>query len=404
MKTAVRCLFCPSSILQQSAQCLRNPVRSKSVYGCGLTASGSLATSKNPSIPLELCKPTRISYCDSKDIKCIAAGFGFSLFASNDKIYGCGIDIFSNDVDSENIWKRGRRLMLGKDFNESIIDVAAGRRHFLVATNKKLYAFGDNAHGQCGHDPDKYPFLIPNDKKVRSVSIPSDSPIAKVHCTLDTSFVLLESGEVFSFGLGTDGQLGRGVVSFDWKCASVEGDLKNGRVLSLGGSTDTLLAVTRDGYLFMWGQNEYSQMSPFSDEMQVGYPCEIRLSIGKIRSARSTATSCIVLTRDGKVFVWGFGVLGQGPVITSLSKPAQLEPNLFSGKPGDNGSVKKIFAGNTSMFAISEEENLFAWGVNRYSHLGLETDKDQFFPFQVCLPKQPYRVAVAPDHTLFLLR
>uniref|UniRef100_A0A0M3IU10 Williams-Beuren syndrome chromosomal region 16-like protein n=1 Tax=Ascaris lumbricoides TaxID=6252 RepID=A0A0M3IU10_ASCLU len=378
-----------------------NSSLTKSVYGSGLAASGSLMWGSSMKLAastpaMELRKPTRINYCNSKNIHRVASGFGFSIFASNSKVFGGGIDIFSNDINSDGFWSHGRRIMLGSNdpSSDTIIVIAAGRRHFLIATEKSLYAFGDNAYGQCGHDPALRTFLLPSEKRVHTVHVPSDAHIRQVHCTLDTSFVLLDSGEIFSFGLGTDGQLGRGVQSFDWRCKLVEGDLKGVKIASIRGSTDTLLAVSESGELFMWGQNEYAQMNPFSEEMQEGFAREIRFALPKIANADSTATSCVLVTIDGDVFVWGYGILGQGPNISALSCPTILAANLFSGGPGDNGRVKQVFAGNTSMFAISMNENLFAWGVNRFSHLGLGHANDQYFPYQVVLPSRPVQLIV----------
>ncbi|VDO09873.1 unnamed protein product [Brugia timori] len=150
------------------------------------------------------------------------------------------------------------------------------------------------------------------------------------------------------------------------------------KVAALKGSTDTLMAVTESGELFMWGQNEYEQMHPFVKDIQSGFPCEIRLSMEKIIAADSTATSCIALSSNNQVYVWGFGILGMGPYVTSLRRPALLENNLFSGGPNDSGKVKKVFA-------------------------GLSHDKDQYFPFQVDVMKKPLDVSVAPDHVLFLM-
>ncbi|VDK65005.1 unnamed protein product [Anisakis simplex] len=417
-----------SSTPSDEKPAVKSTPRTKSVYGCGLVASGSLMNGsavKNAfnSEAMELKKPTHITYCNSKAITAIASGFGFSVFASRTRLYGGGVNIFSNELKSDGFWSRGRRLMFnvsdqeasdtnGSDSGvdsdparEKIIDIAAGRRHFLVATNKRLYAFGDNAHGQCGQNPEKTQFLLPNNpKSAGRIELPSDSRLKQVHCTLDSSFVLMESGEIFSFGLGTDGQLGRRVQPFDWHCKRVEGDLEGVKIVSLKGSTDTLMAVSERGELFMWGQNEYSQMKPFSAEMQEGFSRHIRLKISPIAYADSTATSCVALTKDGQVYVWGYGVLGQGPNISSTTRPTLLEANLFSGGPGDAGLVRRVFAGNTSMFAISEEDNLFAWGVNRFSHLGLGHSNNQYFPYQVVLSKRPVSVSAAPDHTLFLLQ
>lgn len=86
---------------------------------------------------------------------------------------------------------------------------------------------------------------------------------------MDTSFVLLENGELYSFGLGTDGQLGNGNEEFQWTPMLVEGDLKGEKISRISGSTDTLIALSTNGDLFAWGQNEYGQMAVITDEPQV---------------------------------------------------------------------------------------------------------------------------------------
>lgn len=376
------------------------------VYGCGFGRTGSLFTRiLRETGQKQFNNPRQIQYFNSRNIRHIAAGFGFSVLASERKLYGGGVDIFSNDLDNSNYWNEGICLNANVKDEQfgTIIGVAAGRRHFLVASKEAVYAFGDNAHGQCGQDPENAPFVRLENKPLQKIMIPSDSEIAQIHCTLDTSFIVLDSGEVFSFGLGTDGQLGRGKCNCDWHCLPVEGDLKGMKVASLKGSTDTLMAVSKSGELFMWGQNEYEQMFPFVRDIQNNFPREIRLCAEKITLADSTATSCIALSSNNQVYVWGFGILGMGPNVTSLRRPALLESILFSCGPNDPGNIKKIFAGNSSMFALSKMDNLFSWGLNKFSHLGLSHDKDQYFPFQVDVLKKPLDVSVAPDHVLFLM-
>lgn len=67
------------------------------MYGCGLSASGALAIPRlvvNDKIVTarEAHKPLRISGFNTRGIKHIAAGFGFSLFAAKDKLYGSGLN------------------------------------------------------------------------------------------------------------------------------------------------------------------------------------------------------------------------------------------------------------------------------------------------------------------------
>lgn len=385
----------------------KRPITKDFVYGSGYGRTGSLFTkSLREGKAHSFWKPHQILYFNSRSIRQIAAGFGFSVFASHKKLYGGGVDIFSNEAKNASYWSKGLCLNPSDidDTLNGITGLSAGRRHFLVATKNAVYAFGDNSHGQCGQNPETKPFVRLDEKPYQKILVPSESHIAQVHCTLDTSFVVTESGEVFSFGLGTDGQLGRGVCASDWHCQRVEGDLNQVGIRSLRGSSDTLMAVSKVGQLFMWGQNEYGQMNPFVDSLQSGFAREIRLPLKSLLVADSTATSCVALNEQGCVFVWGFGILGMGPDVTWLKRPAQLHANLFSGGPGDAGEVKQIFAGNTSMFAISKAENLFSWGINRFAHLGLSHDKDQYFPYQVSVMKKPIAVSVAPDHALFIMR
>lgn len=75
---------------------------------------------------------------------------------------------------------------------------------------------------------------------------------------MDTSFVLLDNGELYSFGLGTDGQLGNEKGQKEqaiWQPSLVEGDLKGVKISRISGSTDTLVAVSTEGTLLQTVQN-----------------------------------------------------------------------------------------------------------------------------------------------------
>ena len=49
----------------------------------------------------------------------------------------------------------------------------------------------------------------------------------------------------------------------------MEGELKGEEIARISGTTDTLVAVSKSGELFIWGQNEYGQLGMLSDEPQV---------------------------------------------------------------------------------------------------------------------------------------
>ncbi|EYC18818.1 hypothetical protein Y032_0026g1384 [Ancylostoma ceylanicum] len=402
------------------------------VYGCGLSASGALAIPRlvvNDKVVTarEAHKPLRISGFNTRGIKHIAAGFGFSLFAAKDKLYGSGLNNrFQITSHIREAGKKGQEYYISSKriqlpVQTTILSISSGRAHSLIATTSGVYAFGDNAHGQCGQDPEQRREVHGlMDSPLPTVEIPSDSPIVAVHCALDTSFVLTEKGEVFAFGLNEDGQCANGKFGIQWKPTKILGgcpyvldnawsllwkrlvrtsDAADEKIVSISGSSDTLVALSAKGEIFIWGQCEYGQAGIGNDTIQLTLSRAVPFPAGKIVSAGTTASSCIVNTESGEVYVWGVGLLGLGPSTQKLDRPTLMDQPLF-----ENKKVCKVYAGNTSFGAINHSGRLFVWGQNRYGLLGLDHGKDQYFPFQVFFPYDVKHISLGPDHSLFLLK
>ncbi|VDL74340.1 unnamed protein product [Nippostrongylus brasiliensis] len=239
------------------------------VYGCGLSASGALAiprlvVNSNVVTSKEAHKPLRISSLNTREIRFIAAGFGFSLFASKDKLYGS-------------------------------------------ATTSGVYAFGDNVHGQCGQDPERHKEVHGlSDSPLPAVEIPSDSPVVGVHCALDSSYVLTERGEVFAFGLNEDGHakllqamlltrrlfLSPEVPILSWHCRR----------------TATFFCG-----VYVWGVGLLGlgpAMQKLDRPVQMDPPLFGKEKIEKVFAGN---TSAAALTANGRLYVWGqnrYGLLG----------------------------------------------------------------------------------------------
>uniref|UniRef100_A0A8R1DQ46 Uncharacterized protein n=1 Tax=Caenorhabditis japonica TaxID=281687 RepID=A0A8R1DQ46_CAEJA len=380
------------------------------VYGCGISACGALAIPKlmkrNGDGEVERTEvnyPKRIPFFNTHGIKLVSSGFGFSLFASQSKLYGAGLN---------NKFQIGGEV-IGGQFQEyyisakkinippgDILEISSGRAHSLIRTSSGVYAIGDNNFGQCGRNPEESEVSVGSpDKPLLPLNVPTDKPIVSIHCSLDTSFLVDSDGNVFSFGLNEDGQCGNGEYGVQWTPRKVTGDIEGVKVEKISGSSDTLLAVG-EKEVFIWGQTEFGQTAGTSDEIQLSVSRRLNLSssIGPIDSAASTSTSIIVRNTRGEVFVWGVGVLGMGPDADRLKRPTQMDQPLFDGK-----EITKIYAGNSAMAAINSSDRLFVWGENRFASLGLGHSKRQLFPYQVFLPGDVKTAALGPDHSLFLM-
>jgi hypothetical protein len=91
--------------------------------------------------------------------------------------------------------------------------VSAGELHSAVVTlDGDLYTWGDGFCGQTGHG-DKRPQLVP--KQVTQGGL-EDECVSSVSCGARHTLCVTEDGEVFSFGLGHFGVLGRSFTPFDY--------------------------------------------------------------------------------------------------------------------------------------------------------------------------------------------
>jgi alpha-tubulin suppressor-like RCC1 family protein len=389
--------------------------RSSSVYGCGLAASGALAEPEfiNPRyFPFQLKqvnKPCRISHFNRSNIAYVAAGFGFSLFASKKSVIGAGLNTCGQlgfHASKSNATKSMQWLVYPKqlclpDLDAPIIGIACGRTHSLIGTRTSVYAIGNNSLGQCGRT------IIENEDYancdiVHRVALPTDSDVVQVVAGFDTSFVLLADGRIYTFGLGADGARGNGSYTTDGQPQLVVGDVQNEPIVKLACSADTVLAVSANGQLFGWGQSEYGQFAMITDEPQVPIARHLPFAIGHVIDAAASGTACLVLNSSGDVYVWGYGILGQGPETTILDRPGLLPSTLFNAT--QRRKVKSVHAGPTHMAAINADGELYVWGSGRYGILGLGHDNDQFFPLKVYIATDVNTVTLGADHTLLLSR
>lgn len=106
-------------------------------------------------------------------------------------------------------------------------------------------------------------------------------------------------------------------------------------------------------------------------------------------------------TAKGDVYSWGYGLLGLGPVVQRVQKPTIIPPILF-GRNDFNPKCKvsAVYAGFSHFGAVTNTHDLYMWGRNRASCLGITHDKDQFFPLKVAVNAMVQKIDCGVDHTV----
>uniref|UniRef100_A0A8C3EX55 RCC1-like G exchanging factor-like protein n=1 Tax=Corvus moneduloides TaxID=1196302 RepID=A0A8C3EX55_CORMO len=288
-------------------------------------------------------QPTPYRLETEEKITSAACGYGFTLLASNTrditKVWGMGLN-----KDSQLGFQRSRRdqtkgyeyvlepspipLPLEKPQQTRVLQVSCGRAHSLVLTDSEgVFTMGNNSYGQCGRkvvEDEIYSgsHLIHQLKEF-------DSRVVQVVCGQDHSLFRTKKGTIYACGWGADGQTGLGHYNITSVPTKLHGDIAGVNIIQVSSYGDCCLAVSDEGDVFGWGNSEYLQLASVTETTQVNVPRHLPFKIGKIKEAACGGTGNVVLTEEGNVFVWGYGILGKGPNLTETAVPEMIPPSLF---------------------------------------------------------------------------
>ncbi|RUS77207.1 hypothetical protein EGW08_015034 [Elysia chlorotica] len=361
-------------------------------------------------------RPARVRFYDKQKMKAlkVACGHGFTItsvkFQNKKFLLGCGINTDSQIGFHEAPKGSGRimdqliepgriRLPLQRPDHCSVVSMACGRAHSVVVVEDEgVFTLGNNAFGQCGRSIVEGEDYSKNPTINRVRELPDD--VIKVVCGQDHTLFLTESGQVYSCGLGADGQTGSGHYKPVGHPVLVAGDIQGETIVSIGARADCSLAVSDKGDVFGWGNSEYGQLGLVTDLTQVNMAAHLPTSrCGRVVKAVAGGSLCALLNDAGQVFVWGFGILGKGPKLESTAEPSLIpEPIFGRNELNPDTRVVDIDCGLTYVAAINDQGDLYTWGKNSRGCLGLGEEKNQFFPWRVALPAQTVEFSCGSDH------
>ncbi|KAI1280408.1 putative E3 ubiquitin-protein ligase HERC4 [Halotydeus destructor] len=363
----------------------------------------------------EFKRPHRLAYVTEMDIFDVAAGYGFTVFAANErksdyKLFGSGLNTDSQigcHLGEENVplqvLIKPTPIQLPLQNKERVLRVACGRSHTVCITNEgRVFTLGNNAFGQCGRPMVHGEIYLGRHNVFEVKNIPE--PVTDVICGQDHTIFLCKDGSLYSCGWGADGQTGLGTYESVWKPTKLKGDIEGETIIKVSSTADSVLACNEKGDLFGWGNSEYAQFSLVTGDKQLSIPRHLPLKgVKKVVGVAAGGTMCAILDDGNNVFVWGFGLLGKGPKVDHLANPSMLPPTLF-GCDEFNPEVKvvSIHAGLSNFAAITNTGDLYMWGKNRNGNLGTNKLDDVYFPWRIPVPANVKKVSLGIDHSVAL--
>jgi alpha-tubulin suppressor-like RCC1 family protein len=237
----------------------------------------------------------------------------------------------------------------GSWFGMKVRAIACGSYFSMAATEDgSVYVWGDNDCGQLG--------VGDTDNRFEPVKINIQNA-EKIAGGCQHAVAITFSGELFVWGCNYQGQLGfENLVSRYHPEPHHLPDLDE-----VVCSAFHTIGRTKNGEVYVWGDNSHHELG-LGDSRQ--RPVPVKLLDG-VRSFASGEGHSLVLLEDGSVLAWGSnssGQLGLGHV------EEVVEPEKVS-IPSES-PVVAIMCGNSFSMVLTRVGKLYVWGNNKKRQLG----------------------------------
>lgn len=243
------------------------------------------------------------------------------------------------------------------------------RQHTYALDEKgAAYAWGDNSFYQLGNG-DQNPRSSP-------VAVLGGFKFSRIAAMSQGNIICIDrSGNAYAWGSNNKGQLGVGDVVTRSSPVAVLGSLKFKKIV-IGQSSvvqDSAIGLTTSGALYAWGVNNKGQLG-VGDVTARSSPVAVLGGLTFVDVAISTGggtgqASVYAITSNGTMYAWGdntAGQLGLGDVTARSSPVAVLGGFLFN-----KISIPQDNTGGGYVFGLTKDGVAYGWGKNSIGHLGV---------------------------------
>ena len=289
--------------------------------------------------------------------------------------------------------------------NKSIVHVSSGGQHSSSIDNQgHLYICGSYLHGKLGIE-DLTTISLQAFTLVPSLK---DKVVIQVACGDYHTLCLIDDGTVFTWGGTLHKKLGQRSGKAINRPGLVQG-LSEKEVIYVGCGDFHSVALTSDGKVFTWGGG-----GSFFNRGQCGHGHVKDIlepsPIPAFNNKRVVQVSCggyhtLALTENNELFAWGSGLYGEcgfGEFLNTTSPKLVLMP--WAKKLAEEQQIIQISAGGHHSLALTEHGYVFSFGFASHGQLGLRNTINQSEPQLITdLRTKPIKaVAAGWNHTLVL--
>lgn len=230
----------------------------------------------------------------------------------------------------------------------------------VILENGDLYMWGANYKAQVG-----------NKSKEEEIKEPAKvlSNVSNAYSSGGNSIAITDEGYLYVWG---DSRYGQAGIMQSYKVFPVQ-LLEN--IVDAGCEYYRIWAITKDGDLYMWGYNKEGYLGDGTKDIP-DEPVKIMSNVKDVEIYVNEDTmTCAAITKDGALYMWGSNYSGQ---IGDGTKEDKLKPVKIM----DN--VEKVtMSSYRTTAAITKNGDLYMWGNNQEGQIGDGTAEDKVLPIRI---------------------
>uniref|UniRef100_A0A3P8SEP8 HECT domain-containing protein n=1 Tax=Amphiprion percula TaxID=161767 RepID=A0A3P8SEP8_AMPPE len=215
----------------------------------------------------------------------------------------------------------------------------------------------------------------------------SNIQVSQVSCGTKHSVVLTRDGWVFTWGQNSRGQLGLGKKSSGSGSPELVRSLSEIPLVQICAGGDQSFGLSVSGGLFSWGRNDCGQLG-LGDSTDRSTPTSVQcLNMKKTVHVSCGKDHTAILTKHGSVFTFGSGQFGQ---LGHNSTRNEVRPRLVAELWG--AKVIKLECGRNHTLVLTDTWKVYSFGCDDQGQLG--RGDDPTVPLPVQLPNEPNNVEI----------
>lgn len=318
--------------------------------------------------------PVQVTALSGTTIVAVAAGQNFSVaLDAFGYVYAWGANSAGQLGDGTTT---GQPLPQQVPGLSGITMIAAGQQFVLAqANNGELWAWGANLSGQLGYNnttQQNSPVHVKNAAGTGNLS-----GVTRITAGAFHSLAVTSDNKVWAWGKQTNGQLGNGVASSSPQTLPVQvlggaaGGTNLADISEIAGGSGSSYAVRTDGNLYSWGLNDNGQLGNNDSALaQKTTPVQVKSTSGggfltNIAGVAAGDLHALAVSNTGALYSWGRNVDGQGGINSQISP--KLRPTVVN-----LINVVAIAGGTSFSLAVKSGTpgTAYGWGINGSGQVG----------------------------------